>query len=53
MMKKAIEEAKKFEGLDISTQQYYVHEYHTKTQKLWQASQTLSIKVKMRKMSLN
>ncbi len=46
MMKKATEEAKKFEGLDISTHQYYVHEYNTKTQKLWQGSQTLSIKSK-------
>lgn len=46
MMKKATEEAKKFEGLEISTQQYYVHEYRTKTEKEWQGSQGLMIKSK-------
>ena len=46
LMKEAIEESKKFEDLDISTNQYYVHEYRTKTQKLWQGSQSLTIKSK-------
>lgn len=46
MMKQAVEEAKKFDGLDISTNQYYVHEYNTKTEKLWRGSQGLTIKSK-------
>ena len=46
MMKQAIEEAKNIEGLDLSTNQYYVYEYNTKTEKLWRGNQGLTIKSK-------
>ncbi len=46
MMKQAIEEAKKFDDLDLATNRYYVHEYNTKTQKLWQGAQGITIKSK-------
>ncbi len=44
MMKQAVEEAKKIEGLTITTEQYYVHQYQRDNKQLWQGNQGLSIK---------
>ncbi|MCB9973308.1 MAG: SIMPL domain-containing protein [Rhodospirillales bacterium] len=46
LIKQALEIVKDFKTVEVSTDQYYVYEYNTKTQNLWRGTQGLTLKGK-------